>query len=161
MHLLVPLPCDTTWRLLCNPERHPDRCRAQLRDPLKLKALQKGLVQLSEEGATQFFKPLVGNDLILGAVGILQFEVVAYRLKNEYNVDSSFENINVQTARWIQCDDDKLLADFKRHLQMNLAEDGAGELVYLAPSRVNLQLTEERWPGINFAATRETVIFAT
>ncbi len=135
--------------------------RAQLRDPLKIKALQKGLAQLSEEGATQFFRPLVGNDLILGAVGILQFDVAAYRLKNEYNVDSSFENINVQTARWIQCDDAKMLADFKRQLQMNLAEDGAGELVYLAPSRVNLQLTEERWPGINFAATRETVIFAT
>jgi peptide chain release factor 3 len=134
--------------------------RAQLRDPLKLKALQKGLAQLSEEGATQFFRPLLGNDLILGAVGILQFDVVAYRLKNEYNVDSSFENINVQTARWIQCDDDKMLADFKRQLQMNLATDGAGELVYLAPSRVNLQLTVERWPGINFAATRETVIFA-
>jgi len=134
--------------------------RAQLRDPLKLKALRKGLAQLSEEGATQFFRPLVGNDLILGAVGILQFEVVAYRLKHEYNVDSSFENINVQTARWIQCDDDKMLADFKRRLHVNLAEDGAGELVYLAPSRVNLQLTEERWPGINFAATRETVIFA-
>ncbi|MCH8227091.1 MAG: peptide chain release factor 3 [Proteobacteria bacterium] len=135
--------------------------RVQLRDPLKLKALKKGLAQLSEEGATQFFRPLIGNDLILGAVGILQFDVVAYRLKNEYNVDSSFENINVQTARWIQCDDAKLLADFKGQLQMNLAEDGAGELVYLAPSRVNLQLTEERWPGINFAATRETVIFAT
>jgi len=134
--------------------------RAQLRDPLKLKALQKGLAQLSEEGATQFFRPLVGNDLILGAVGILQFDVVAYRLKNEYNVDSSFENINVQTARWIQCDDDKMLADFRRQLQMNLAKDGAGELVYLAPSRINLQLTEERWPGINFSATRETVIFA-
>ncbi len=135
--------------------------RAQLHDPLKLKALQKGLAQLSEEGATQFFRPLVGNDLILGAVGILQFDVVAYRLKHEYNVDATFADIHVQTARWIQCDDEKLLADFKRQLQMNLAEDGAGELVYLAPSRVNLQLTEERWPGINFAATRETVIFAT
>ncbi len=134
--------------------------RAQLRDPLKLKALHKGLAQLSEEGATQFFRPMVGNDLILGAVGVLQFDVVAYRLKNEYNVDSSFENINVQTARWIQCDDEKILADFKRLLQMNLAVDGAGELVYLAPSRVNLQLTEERWPAITFAATRETVIFA-
>jgi peptide chain release factor 3 len=52
-----------------------------------------------------------------------------------------------------------MLADFKRQLQMNLARDGAGELVYLAPSRVNLQLTQERWPEINFAATRETVIF--
>jgi len=134
--------------------------RAQLRDPLKLKALQKGLSQLSEEGATQFFKPLMGNELILGAVGILQFDVVAYRLKNEYSVEAGFENVNVQTARWISCDDEKMLADFKRQLQLNLAEDGAGHLVYLAPTRVNLQLTEERWPNIKFAATRETLLFA-
>jgi len=134
--------------------------RAQLRDPLKLKALQKGLSQLSEEGATQFFKPLMGNELILGAVGILQFDVVAYRLKNEYSVEAGFENVNVQTARWISCDDEKMLADFKRQLQLNLAEDGAGHLVYLAPTRVNLQLTEERWPDIRFAATRETTVFA-
>ena len=134
--------------------------RAQLRDPLKLKALHKGLAQLSEEGATQFFRPLVGNELILGAVGILQFDVVAYRLKNEYKVDSSSENVNVQTARWIECEDHKMLADFRRQLQNNLAEDGAGRLVYLAPTRVNLQLTEERWPDIRFAATRETTIFA-
>jgi peptide chain release factor 3 len=134
--------------------------RAQLRDPLKLKALQKGLVQLSEEGATQFFRPLHNNDLILGAVGILQFDVVAYRLKNEYGVEASFEAVNVQTARWVSSDDEKKLADFSRQLHTNLAEDGAGHLVYLAPSRVNLQLTEERWPGIRFAATRETTIFA-
>jgi peptide chain release factor 3 len=134
--------------------------RAQLRDPLKLKALQKGLAQLSEEGATQFFKPLLGNDLILGAVGILQFDVVAYRLKNEYGVEATFENINIQTARWVHCEDGKVLDDFIRQLQNNLAEDGAGHLVYLAPSRVNLQLTEERWPGIRFSATRETTIFA-
>ena len=62
--------------------------RALLRDPLKLKALQKGLTQLSEEGATQFFRPLLSNELILGAVGMLQFEVVAYRLKHEYNVEA-------------------------------------------------------------------------
>jgi len=134
--------------------------RAQLRDPLKLKALQKGLEQLSEEGATQFFRPLIGNDLVLGAVGILQFDVVAYRLKNEYNVDSSFENINVATARWVSSKDEKKLADFTRQLQNNLALDGAGQLVYLAPTRVNLQLTQERWPDIRFAATRETIVFA-
>jgi peptide chain release factor 3 len=134
--------------------------RAQLRDPLKLKALQKGLAQLSEEGATQFFKPLMGNDLILGAVGMLQFDVVAYRLKNEYGVEATFEKVNVQTARWVSCEDDKMLSDFSRQLLNNLAEDGAGQLVYLAPTRVNLQLTEERWPDIRFAATRETTIFA-
>jgi peptide chain release factor 3 len=134
--------------------------RAQLRDPLKLKALQKGLEQLSEEGATQFFRPLSSNDLILGAVGMLQFDVVAYRLKNEYNVEASFENVNVHTARWVDGDDPKQLADFRRQLQMNLAEDAAGQLVYLAPTRVNLQLTEERWPDLRFAATRETTVFA-
>jgi peptide chain release factor 3 len=134
--------------------------RAQLRDPLKLKALQKGLAQLSEEGATQFFRPLISNELILGAVGILQFDVVAYRLKNEYGVEASFENVNVHTARWIDCDDSKMLDDFTRQLQNNLAEDGAGQLVYLAPTRVNLQLTQERWPDIRFAATRETTVFA-
>jgi peptide chain release factor 3 len=134
--------------------------RAQLRDPLKLKALHKGLEQLSEEGATQFFKPLQGNDLILGAVGVLQFDVVAYRLRNEYNVDAVFEDVNVQTARWIDCDDEKMLADFTRQLQNNLALDGAGQLVYLAPTRVNLQLTEERWPDIRFNATRETTAYA-
>jgi len=134
--------------------------RALLRDPLKLKALHKGLEQLSEEGATQFFRPLMGNELILGAVGILQFDVVAYRLKNEYNVDAIFENVNIHTARWVNSDNQKKLEEFRRSLQNNLAEDAAGQLVYLAPSRVNLQLTEERWPELRFAATRETVIFA-
>ena len=134
--------------------------RAQLRDPLKLKALQKGLAQLSEEGATQFFKPHMSNELILGAVGMLQFDVVAYRLKSEYGVEATFEKVNVQTARWVGCEDEKMLADFTRQLQNNLADDGAGHLVYLAPTRVNLQLTEERWPDIRFAATRETTIFA-
>ncbi|MGD8383836.1 MAG: peptide chain release factor 3, partial [Lysobacterales bacterium] len=134
--------------------------RARLRDPLKLKALQKGLLQLSEEGATQFFRPLQGNDLILGAIGVLQFDVVAYRLKNEYSVDAGFEDVKVETARWVSCEDEKMLEDFSRQLAANLARDAAGQLVYLAPSRVNLQLTEERWPRIRFAATRETLLFA-
>jgi peptide chain release factor 3 len=129
--------------------------RARLKDPLKMKQLTKGLAQLSEEGATQFFRPLMSNDLILGAVGVLQFDVVAYRLKDEYGVDCAFENVTVSTARWIRCNDEKMLADFRDKAAMNLALDAAGELVYLAPSRVNLQLTQERWPGVTFAATRE------
>jgi len=129
--------------------------RARLRDPLKMKQLQKGLAQLSEEGATQFFRPLMSNDLILGAVGVLQFEVVAYRLKDEYGVDCAFENVTVATARWIRCGDEKKLMEFRDKNAMNLAVDAAGELVYLAPTRVNLQLTLERWPGVTFAATRE------
>ncbi|UXI67610.1 peptide chain release factor 3 [Tahibacter amnicola] len=129
--------------------------RARLRDPLKMKQLQKGLAQLSEEGATQFFRPIMSNDLILGAVGVLQFDVVAYRLKDEYGVDCTFEQITVSTARWVHAKDAKKLEEFRDKAAMNLAIDAAGELVYLAPSRVNLQLTEERWPDIRFAATRE------
>jgi len=129
--------------------------RARLKDPLKIKQLQKGLAQLSEEGATQFFRPLMSNDLILGAVGVLQFDVVAYRLRDEYGVESGFEAVGVTTARWIHCDDPKKLEEFRERNAMNLALDAAGELVYLAPSRVNLQLTQERWPSVRFAATRE------
>ena len=129
--------------------------RARLRDPLKLKQLQKGLAQLSEEGATQFFRPLMSNDLILGAVGVLQFEVVAYRLKDEYGVDASFEPVGVVTARWVHCDNAKKLEEFREKNAMNLGIDGAGELVYLAPTRVNLQLAQERAPDVRFAATRE------
>ncbi len=129
--------------------------RARLRDPLKLKQLQKGLAQLSEEGATQFFKPLMGNDLVLGAVGVLQFEVVAYRLKDEYGVDASFEPVQIATTRWIRCDDDKTLETFREKNAFNLAIDGAGALVYLAPTRVNLQLAQERAPDVEFLATRE------
>ena len=129
--------------------------RARLRDPLKMKALSKGLAQLSEEGATQFFRPLMSNDLILGAVGVLQFDVVAYRLKDEYGVEAGFDNVGVATARWIYCDDPKMLEQFREKNAQHLAIDAAGALVYLAPTRVNLQLAQERWPDVTFAATRE------
>lgn len=127
----------------------------RLKDPLKLKALQKGLIQLSEEGTTQIFRPLSSNDLILGAVGALQFDVVAYRLKNEYNVDCIYENVNVVAARWVKCADSKLLEQFKTKAFTNLALDGSEYLTYLAPTRVNLNLTIERWPEIEFNETRE------
>lgn len=129
--------------------------RAVLKDPMRMKALQKGLVELCEEGASQLFRPLISNDLIVGAVGALQFDVVAFRLKHEYGVDCQFEPISVATARWVYCDDAKRLAEFRDRQQENLAEDVSGALTYIAPSRVNLQLTEERWPEIDFRATRE------
>nr|VFJ65395.1 MAG: bacterial peptide chain release factor 3 (bRF-3) [Candidatus Kentron sp. FW] len=129
--------------------------RARLADPLRVKALNKGLDELCEEGATQVFRPLLGNDIILGAIGILQFDVVAARLEEEYRVKANFEPVNVTTARWIACQDDTVLAKFRAKAGANLSEDHAGELVYLAPSLVNLQLTEERWPEIGFRTFRE------
>ncbi len=129
--------------------------RVVLRDPLKMKALQKGLEQLCEEGATQLFKPLRNNDLIIGAVGVLQFDVVAFRLKDEYNVECSFEHVNVNTARWVVSDDPKALDEFKIKASDNLALDHGGALSYVAPTRVNLELAIERFPDIKFLATRE------
>jgi peptide chain release factor 3 len=129
--------------------------RAILKDPLRLKALQKGLAQLCEEGATQLFRPLRNNDLILGAVGPLQFDVVAHRLQHEYNVECQFESVNVATARWVECGDARMLEDFKRKAHDNLALDHSEQLVYIAPSRVNLNLTMERWPDVLFRETRE------
>ena len=129
--------------------------RAILKDPLKLKALRKGLAQLCEEGATQLFKPMRNNDLILGAVGSLQLDVVAHRLKDEYKVKCQFESINVATARWVETDDDKKLQEFQRKAHDNLALDHNDRLVYIAPSKVNLNLTIERWPDIRFMETRE------
>lgn len=129
--------------------------RVRVKDPLKIKALQKGLTQLSEEGATQVFRPLRNNELILGAVGILQFDVVAQRLKTEYNVECAYENIPVSTARWVYCADPKRLDEFKKKVHDYLALDGNEQLTYLAPSRVNLDLAIERWPEVKFLATRE------
>ena len=129
--------------------------RVVLRDPLRMKALHKGLDQLSEEGATQVFRPLVSNEVILGAVGTLQFDVVAHRLKHEYGVDSSYDAVDVTTARWIECDDAEELAKFRTRNSDRLATDSGGNLAYLAPTRVNLNLAMERWPQVRFLATCE------
>lgn len=129
--------------------------RIRLKDPLKAKSLQKGLQQLSEEGSTQVFFPLHNNDVVVGAVGVLQFEVVAYRLKDEYKVEAIYEPVNVTTARWVECEDAKKFEEFKRKCADNLALDGGGHLTYLAPTRVNLSLSQERHPDVVFRATRE------
>ena len=129
--------------------------RVRLRDPLKSKQLRQGLQQLAEEGATQVFFPERSNDIILGAVGVLQFDVVASRLKEEYKVECSYEPITVYSARWIDCSDKKKLEEFSNKAVENLAIDGGGHLTYLAPTRVNLALMEERWPDVKFRATRE------
>ncbi|WP_133130817.1 peptide chain release factor 3 [Legionella yabuuchiae] len=127
----------------------------RLRDPLKSKALLKGLIELSEEGATQIFRPLNSNQLILGAVGILQFDVVAHRLKDEYKVECIYEPVNISCARWVHSDDEKAMVEFRTKAYDHLALDGSDTLTYLAPTRVNLTMAEERFPKIQFSATRE------
>ncbi|ABM60810.1 peptide chain release factor 3 [Halorhodospira halophila] len=129
--------------------------RVVLRDPMRMKALQKGLEQLCEEGATQLFRPLLGSDWIVGAVGTLQFDVAAYRLQKEYGVECTFEGVQVYTARWVSAEDEKALQRFRDRNESALAWDGTGALAYLAPTRANLELTQERWPDIRFLATRD------
>ena len=137
----------------------PDFFRSvRIRNPLKVKQLHKGLQQLGEEGAVQVFKPLDGGDLVLGAVGVLQYDVVASRLQGEYGVDAVFEGTSITSARWVTCDDKKIFADFEKALSHNLAIDAAGNLAYLAPNNVNLKLTQERWPKVVFHTTREHAV---
>ncbi len=131
--------------------------RARLADPLRAKALAKGVLQLCEEGATQVFRPLLGNDFILGAIGALQFEVVAHRLAHEYGVACVFEAVAVSTVRWVVFDGAEAgaEAEFRRKNEPNLAADGLDNLTYIAPNRANLRLCMERWPSVQFLATRE------
>ena len=137
----------------------PDFFRAvRIRNPIKVKQLHKGLQQLGEEGAVQVFKPVSGGDLILGAVGVLQFEVVASRLQNEYGVDAVFEGTSTTSVRWVTGEDKRIIADFEKNLGHNVAYDAAGNMAYLAPNNINLELTQERWPKLVFHATREHAV---
>ena len=129
--------------------------RVRSSDPLRGKALLKGLTELGEEGAAQVFRVTNKNELVIGAIGVLQFDVVSWRLQHEYNVECIFEPAPYQTARWISCDDQKMLDKFRSQLADNVALDGGNFIAFMAPTMVNLQLTEERWPDIRFYKTRE------
>ena len=137
------------------PSFAPEHFRlARIANPLKIKQLQKGLQQLAEEGATQLFRPLSGTDLILGAVGTLQFDVVANRLENEYGVLVIFEHYNCATARWIHGDPGELRQLSERY-SANVALDGADDPVYLAPNNVYLNMVKEKFPNLRFEEARE------
>jgi peptide chain release factor 3 len=131
--------------------------RVLLKDPLKMKQLQKGLVQLAEEGAIQVFRPLIGADYIMGAVGVLQFEVTMARLQNEYGVKAIYESVTYQAARWVRADDKKAFEEFEKKNQAALAYDSEGFLTYLAQSEWMLNYFMEKWPNIIFDKTRENV----
>jgi peptide chain release factor 3 len=128
---------------------------ARPRDPFKSKQLQKGLQELGEEGAIQVFEAMTGKTLLLGAIGQLQFEVVAARLASEYKVDALYDDAGIATARWLTYPDEKVRRDFERDRAASLATDVDGNPVYLAPNKFNLQVAMERWPKVSFHATRE------
>lgn len=129
--------------------------RVRLQTPLKAKQLQKGLQQLTEEGAVQLFRPLGRNDYILGAVGVLQFDVTMARLKAEYGVEADYEHINYALARWVECGDRKRLEEFEKMNRNDLALDGEGNLAFLADGEWQLKHVAKLWPEIIFHTTRE------
>ncbi|CAL4044011.1 peptide chain release factor 3 [Buchnera aphidicola] len=130
------------------------RC-IRLVNPFKQKQLLKGLKELSEEGAVQIFRPVLNNNLILGVIGELQFDIVIERLKEEYYIEAIYESINIITARWISSIDNKQLNEFKLKYVANLAIDGNNQLAYIAPSLVNLNIVTSRYPNITFSKIRE------
>lgn len=131
--------------------------RVLIKNPMKMKQLQKGMQQLAEEGAIQVFRPLTGSSYIMGAVGVLQFEVTVARLKNEYGVEAVYEPIDFQAARWVHCKDKKKLAEFEQKNQASLAIDAEGFLTYLAQNEWMLNFFMEKWPDIDFQKTRENI----
>jgi len=126
-----------------------------LTNPMKAKHLQKGLLQLSEEGVVQVFRPIARNGYILGAVGMLQFDITMERLRSEYGVDAVYEPVDYHVARWIECDDDKRLADFEKKNRSNMVRDAQGARAYLTTSEFQLDYCMKEWPGIAFFKTRE------
>lgn len=129
--------------------------RVRLKNPLKAKHLQKGLTQLAEEGTVQVFRPIAGSDYILGAVGILQFDVTMARLRAEYGVDAVYEPVDLSVARWIECGDRIKLAEFEKKNTANLARDSQGSLSFLTTSEFQLNYCMEEWPEVQFYKTRD------
>jgi peptide chain release factor 3 len=128
--------------------------RVRLEDPMKSKHLRRALEQLAEEGVTRIFKPLSGGDWIVGVVGALQLEVLAARIKSEYELGVRFEPAPYETARWIEGE----AAEVKRFLDGNrsaVAEDHDQAPVYLARNGWDLNTTIREWPALRFNATRE------
>ena len=124
-------------------------------DPMKAKHLEKALTHLAEEGAAQVFRARVGNDWIVGVAGPLQFDVLADRIRTEYDIPVHFEGTQLSTARWVDADDPALMKRFMEANRAALAEDHTGHPVFLARNNWHLETTQKDWPDVRFAKTKE------
>ena len=126
-------------------------------DPMKAKQLNKGIDQLMDEGVAQLFTLAFNNRKVIGTVGVLQFEVIQYRLEHEYGAKCSYENLNVHKACWVDAEDEKgeEFLEFKRVKQKFLATDKQGQLVFLADSAFSLQMTQQKYPAVQFHFSSE------
>ena len=129
--------------------------RARPEDPLRAKHLGRALQQLAEEGAASVFKPMIGADWIVGVVGGLQFDVMADRIRTEYDVPVHFEATEIYTARWVEADDAQNLKKFIDANKASLGEDHDGDTVFLARNAWHLDRAAEDWPDIRFLKTKE------
>jgi len=132
--------------------------RVRSEDPMKAKHLRKALESLAEEGVTQLFKPAIGSDMIVGAVGQLQFEVMTERVAAEYNLEVVFEPAPYNVARWMSSDDDKKLEDFLDRNKSASGTDLDGAPVYLAKNAWDVGYAQEKNPDIRFTATKERLV---
>lgn len=131
--------------------------RVILKDPLKSKQLNKGLDQLSEEGAVQVFRPTTSNAQFLGVVGVLQFDVVKYRIQAEYGVNVQMESLPYSAARWFRCDDSKVLEKFRREQSAAICLDQHQKETILMDHDWRIKFFTERYPEIDFFSTSENV----
>lgn len=125
------------------------------KDAMKTKQLEKGLLQLMEEGVAQLFTYELGKRKVVGVVGALQFEVIQFRLKNEYSASAEFAGQNIYKACWISSKDPKKLNEFIDSKQRHIARDKDDKLVFMAESRAWLQMVQDNFPEINFHFTSE------
>jgi len=127
----------------------------EISDPLRSKQLKLGLTQLGEEGAIQVFRPHMGNMMLLGAVGVLQFEVVTHRLQHEYAVAARIAPAKYQLARWVTAEDPKELKRFIEANAHRIAYDAVDAPTFLASFGAEISVAEENWPGVQFHKMRE------
>ncbi|MFC4351474.1 peptide chain release factor 3 [Fodinicurvata halophila] len=128
------------------------------KDPMKAKHLGRALQQLAEEGAARVFKPMMGADWIVGVVGSLQFDVMADRIRTEYDIPVIFEPTIYFTARWLEADDPAVIKGFVESNRSNVAEDHEGELVFMARNAWHLQDAQDTYPAVRFLATRDGAV---
>ncbi|MFY7708494.1 MAG: peptide chain release factor 3 [Flavobacteriales bacterium] len=127
------------------------------RDPMKTKQLDKGIRQLTEEGVAQLFLQEPGSRKIVGTVGELQFEVIKYRLENEYGAKCEFETKSFYKACWITTDKPEKLEEFKRIKGTNMVKDKEDNDVFLAPSKFILDMERQNYPDLTFHFTTEAL----
>ncbi|HET9211222.1 MAG TPA: peptide chain release factor 3, partial [Thermoanaerobaculia bacterium] len=131
--------------------------RVRAEDPMRSKHLGRALLQLAEEGAAQVFRPTFGNEWIVGVAGALQFDVLADRIRTEYNIPVHFEGTTLYTARWVDTEDHQLLKRFTNANHAAMAEDHNGSPVFLARNAWHLKTTGEEWPNLKLLKTKEQV----